>query len=271
MASSRTSPGATRTRCAISAWSTSRPSCWRKRWPPGAIPARFRRRRCSAIAATWCSCAAPARRNETPGGGMTAPHQFFAPSYRIAREKFLAAAAARGADCLSFEHPEPGLEGEMLATDVALIGDPAARRVLVMTSATHGAEGFCGSGVACGLMASGQLDPLPRDLRLVLIHAVNPYGFSWLQRETEDNVDLNRNFVDFAAALPANPGYARLHEVVAPRHWTPATVEARRAAFDRFAATAGRAALQEAITGGQYSHADGLFFGGKRATWSNAT
>ena len=202
---------------------------------------------------------------------MTAPHQFFAPSYRIAREKFLAAAAARGADCLSFEHPEPGLEGETLATDVALIGDPAARRVLVLTSATHGAEGFCGSGVACGLLASGQLDLLPRDLRLVLVHAVNPYGFSWLQRETEDNVDLNRNFMDFAAALPANPGYDRLHEVVAPRHWTQATVAARRAAFDRFAATEGRAALQQAITGGQYSHADGLFFGGKRPTWSNAT
>src|SRR5690348_3760710 len=140
MASSRTLPGATRTRCAISAWSTSPPSCWWKRWPAGAIPARFPRRRCSAIAATWCSCAAPARRDETPRGHMTAPHQFFASSYRIAREKFLAAAAARGADCLTFEHPEPGLEGETLATDVALVGDAAAPRVLVMTSATHGVE-----------------------------------------------------------------------------------------------------------------------------------
>src|SRR5438477_4975288 len=148
MASSRTSPGATRTRCAISAWSMSPPLCWRRRWPVGAIPARFRRRPCSAIAATWCSCAAPGRRDEPPGGEMTAPHQFFAPSYRIAREKFLAAAAARGAQCLTFEHPERGLEGETLASDVALVGDAAATRVLVMTSATHGAEGFSGPGLA---------------------------------------------------------------------------------------------------------------------------
>jgi len=27
--------------------------------------------------------------------------------------------------------------------------------------------------------------------------AVNPHGFAWLRRVNEDNVDLNRNFIDF--------------------------------------------------------------------------
>ena len=198
-------------------------------------------------------------------------HQYFAPSYRLAREKFLAAAAARGAQCLSFPHPRPGLEGEALATDVAILGDPAATRMLLMTSATHGAEGFCGSGAQCGFLMSADFAAVPAGLKVVLVHAINPYGFSWLQRETDENVDLNRNFVDFAGPLPANAGYDRLHEQILPRHWTDATIAARRAAFAAFRAAEGAPAWQRAVTGGQYGHPDGLFFGGHGPTWSNAT
>ena len=41
---------------------------------------------------------------------------------------------------------------EALSTDVALIGDAKAERLLIMTSATHGAEGFCGSGCQLALL-----------------------------------------------------------------------------------------------------------------------
>ncbi len=36
----------------------------------------------------------------------------------------------------------------------------------------------------------------------LLIHALNPYGFAWTRRVTEDNVDLNRNFVDHDKGYP---------------------------------------------------------------------
>ena len=45
---------------------------------------------------------------------------------------------------------------------------------------------------------------LAAGLRVVLLHAINPWGFSWARRVTEDNVDLNRNFRDFSR--PAPPG-----------------------------------------------------------------
>ena len=38
-----------------------------------------------------------------------------------------------------------------------------------------------------------------------------------------------------------------------------------------YAERQGRTALQSAISGGQYAHPDGLFYGGKAATWSNRT
>ncbi len=42
-----------------------------------------------------------------------------------------------------------------------------------------------------------------------MLHALNPYGFSHLRRANEDNADLNRNFVDFAAPLPVNDRLCR--------------------------------------------------------------
>jgi hypothetical protein len=83
----------------------------------------------------------------------------------------------------------------------------------------------------------------------------------------EDNVDLNRNFLDFGKAIPVNAAYAEIHPLLLPNRWPPPVVnEARIAAY---VAAHGRSALQAAITGGQYAFADGMFFGGARPTWSN--
>jgi hypothetical protein len=43
--------------------------------------------------------------------------------------------------------PAAGREGEALAMDVARDGPPDADKLLIVSSACHGVEGFCGSGV----------------------------------------------------------------------------------------------------------------------------
>ncbi len=105
-------------------------------------------------------------------------------------------------------HENPAVpDGEGLFTDVALLGRSDGRAMLALCSATHGVEGFAGSALQTGLLADGigaRLDP---DTGLVLIHAINPYGFAHLRHANEDNVDLNRNFIDHSKALPANPHY----------------------------------------------------------------
>ena len=40
---------------------------------------------------------------------------------------------------------------------------------------------------------------------------------------TEDNVDLNRNFVDHDKAYPKNEGYLALADAVLPRDWNDAS------------------------------------------------
>lgn len=196
----------------------------------------------------------------------------FARDYDEARDKFRAGAAEKGTAVETRVNPNAeGPGGEELTTDVARFGDREAKRVLFITSATHGVEGFCGSGSQVALMRSGLLDALPKGIAVVLIHAMNPYGFAHWSRTTEENVDINRNFVDFSKPLPENQGYEEVHHFLLPMDWDgPARWDSEEA-MARYIAEKGLWAFQCAVSGGQYSHADGLFYGGAEPSWSHRT
>jgi hypothetical protein len=198
------------------------------------------------------------------------PH--FAQTYAEARDKFLAAAEARGARMFRHVHPsERGAQGEELSIDVAQLGDDGAPAMLLVSSGTHGVEGFCGSGCQVALLHDAAfLSSVERTgVSVLMLHALNPYGFSHLRRTNEDNADLNRNFVDFSSPLPANSAYAEIHALLLPVAWPPPQEgEARLRAR---IAQDGQKAFQAAVTGGQYVFADGMFYGGNRPSWSNAS
>lgn len=202
---------------------------------------------------------------------MTNSAHSFSEDYRAARAAFLEAARAAGAEADSVSHPERGPDGDVLATDIAWIGPPDAECVLVMLSATHGVEGFCGSGAQVDWLRRGEAGRLKPNMAALLVHAINPYGFAWLRRVTHENVDLNRNWVDFDAPLPANRRYEELQAAILPDEWTEASRADSKAIFDAFAAEHGFPALQQALTGGQYSHAAGILYGGHAPSWSRRT
>jgi hypothetical protein len=142
--------------------------------------------------------------------------------------------------------------------------------VLVVLSGMHGIEGFCGSGIQLGLLQSGLGADRPDGTAVMLVHGVNPYGFAWQRRVTEENVDLNRNWIDHAGPHPANPGYDELHPLLCPPTWDDATVAETNAALDAWRDEHGQAALRTAVSGGQFAHADGIFYGGRADTWAKA-
>ncbi|MGE5118125.1 MAG: M14 family metallopeptidase [Betaproteobacteria bacterium] len=195
----------------------------------------------------------------------------FSQSYAEARAKFLAAADAADLDATPHVHPLRGRDGEELALDVVLDGARDAEALLIVSSACHGVEGYCGSGIQIAMLQDDALRRSARDADVAILHlhALNPYGFSWWRRTTQENVDLNRNFQDFTRPLPANPGYDTIAHWLVPETWpAPPEVEARLAGFAR---EHGPAALHEAISGGQYAHPEGLFYGGVNPTWSHVT
>jgi hypothetical protein len=200
---------------------------------------------------------------------MSQDQEAFSTSYAQARRKFLEAAAAAGLAVESKLHPLPGRDGEPVAMDVAREGPPDAGRLLVLSSACHGVEGFCGSGVQVAALrdTAWRRRAAEQGVAVLYIHALNPHGFSHWRRTTHENVDLNRNFHDFTAPLPQNKAYRELHPLLIPREWPP--TEANMAAIERYIGLHGEKAYQSAITGGQHEFPDGLFFGGTAPSWSN--
>lgn len=182
----------------------------------------------------------------------------FAASYFEARERFLALAG----ETSRYPCEARGPGGEPLSTDVAWFGDPDAPRVCVAISAVHGAEGYCGSGVQVDWQAHAGLDRLPDGTAVMLIHALNPYGFAWDRRVTEEGCDLNRNFVDFSLGTPSNPHYAELADVLVPPDLSEPSIQAAERTIADFRLKHGEFVFQRARKGGQYTHPKGMFFGG---------
>lgn len=192
-----------------------------------------------------------------------------APDYPEARRRFLEAAAAAGAEVAHHPHPEvTGPDGGELAIDVARLGPSDAPSALVVVSGTHGAEGYAGSALQTRWLTEPARELRP-GLALVVIHGLNPYGFAWTRRTNEDNVDLNRNFVDWDQPPPENPEYGELAQLLVPERWDAETRQATTEALLVEAGSRGLEAMQRIISGGQYRHPRGVFYGGTGPTWSH--
>ncbi len=195
--------------------------------------------------------------------------EYFSADYASARERFRSAAKRAAAAATSYLLPgHKGPDGEDLTLDVARLGDDRALSALLVIAGTHGVEGLAGSGCLVGLLEDRLHEALPKAGCLLLLHAINPYGFAWLRRVTEEGVDLNRNFVDFSKPLPSSEAYERLHDWLVPKGWEGDIRRAADAALAVHAQRHGMAALQAAVSGGQYTRPGGLFYGGVRETWS---
>ncbi|MDE1184821.1 DUF2817 domain-containing protein [Paraburkholderia sp.] len=193
------------------------------------------------------------------------------PNFADQRERFLAAAARANATHIAYPHPMRGPRGEALSTDVAIVGRADAHKRLVMMSGTHGVEGYYGSDSQIALLDTLQDRALPDDTCVVLMHLVNPWGTAWLRRVNEDNVDVNRNYIDFSRPPPTNTAYEALHEIYLCRDLDGPE---RRRADEQFAMhirDLGETCVSNIVEAGQYLHPDGIFFGGKQQTWTNRT
>ena len=202
---------------------------------------------------------------------MNSVQTSFSSSYAQARQKFLLAADAAGLSVESHIHPLKGKDGEELAMDVVREGPADAKQLLVLSSACHGVEGYCGSGVQIHALhdTAWRQEAREKGVAVLYVHALNPYGFSHLRRVTQENVDLNRNFHDFSKPLPVNAAYQEVQPLLLPEIWPPDAANAQ--ATGQFIAQRGMTAFQAAVTQGQHEFPAGLFFGGTAPTWSNQT
>jgi len=163
----------------------------------------------------------------------------------------------------------PGPDGLALTIDVAHLGSADAARMVVVSSGVHGVEGVFGSTVQRAVLAEGLAQrAADAGVALLMLHALNPFGFAWGRRVNEDNVDLNRNFLTAGQSFAGSPdGYAALDAFLNPP--TAPSATDGLTFFPRAAlriARHGMPALKNAVAGGQYDFPRGLFYGGSGPT-----
>jgi len=126
-------------------------------------------------------------------------------------------------------------------------------------------EGFAGSAIQLQFLSS-PLPELPDDTAIVFIHAVNPYGMSWMRRFNENNVDLNRNFLSDEQwnthAKKIDPCYHSMESFVLPpsEPWSWSANFYFKSLY--LIGYYGYNNVKQAVAGGQYHHPNGLFYGG---------
>jgi hypothetical protein len=192
------------------------------------------------------------------------PQDFFSETYLVARDRFCESAERLGARL----HRYAVGDGDDLTIDVAIMPDSGGDGRVVVSSGVHGVEGPFGSAVQLAWLDGVRDNGIAEGVGVVLIHAVNPYGFAHDRRWNEDGVDLNRNFLDEDKEFSGAPaGYVKLDPLLnpqsAPSRWEPFRLKAAWSIL-RF----GLPAIKEAVASGQYDYPQGLFFGGKELSVS---
>jgi predicted deacylase len=167
-----------------------------------------------------------------------------------------------------------GPHGQELTIDVTTIGTQRPGRALLVLGGVHGDEGFSSSTLICDAIdrwVTGGVDPaLADDAAIVFVHGVNPWGMAFWRRQNESNVDLNRNWGrDERVDPPRNRGYEELHPHLVPGGDQPPTPASLLDVTRGLIADHGYAWVKSAVTEGQYTHPDGLYFGGDRTEESN--
>lgn len=195
---------------------------------------------------------------------------YYSDDYFSARERFLAAGIRLGLEHHALPIHAPSPNSESLTIDISVAGDTKPRSALVLSSGMHGVEGLFGSAVQSAFLeklAAGWKPPV--GTAVVMIHAVNPFGFAWRRRFNEDNVDLNRNFLlaeeKFAGSPPLSSAFRSAMKPSRPRtrfgFWTARIV--------MLALRHGLQSFWETLPVGQYDYPDWLYYGGRGPTQSS--
>ena len=191
------------------------------------------------------------------------------PTYGDGRDTFLRAAEKRKARITSYPHGLRGRHGEELATDVCYFGPDEPTKLVIVSTAVHGIEGYAGCAILTQLFGE-QLDGLdaPKDIGFLAINFVSPHGASFATRADIGNINLNRNFLNHPDDHIENPEYEEISWIINPVRLDHSWSDGFRF-FTKYKKKWGARKIQEVLTRGQYFNEKGVEFGGFEVSPTN--
>ena len=163
---------------------------------------------------------------------------------------------------LNLDHCGPF--SEELIIDIAIVGSIQSEKMFLYTSGIHGVEGFAGSAIQLSVLDLIS-NEAPFDTHcIIFIHIINPYGMAWLRRVNENNVDLNRNFLNEKSEFHGEPdGYERINNFLNPSKIPNKYDFSFYLKGVLYLVKYGFRNLKQWIAQGQYQRSDSIQFGGK--------
>ncbi|MDP6604096.1 MAG: DUF2817 domain-containing protein [Rhodospirillales bacterium] len=196
---------------------------------------------------------------------MAAEH--FTSDIHNARTRFLSNCEAAGLAVASFRPPLVE-DNEAKFADIVRIGSPNADRLLIIAPGMRLADALCASGIEIGLLRESLREELPREVAIVMVHAIEPAVFT--VHSTAHDLPKNRDWDDSVLAAAENrfAEYARKEGLEldlaeageeipnVPPGWP---LETAAAIAERFLAGARRAIMIDVHTGsGAYGEGEAI-------------
>jgi hypothetical protein len=139
--------------------------------------------------------------------------------------------------------------------------------LLILSSGLHGVEGYTGSAIQLMTIREILAPEKLANTGLIFIHGINPYGFKYIRKVSENNVDLNRNCaIDRSLFSQVNEGYRELENMLGPKkeadHANSRNRNFHLIAVQKIIAES-MGALRQAALQGQYEYPKGIYYGGQ--------
>lgn len=203
---------------------------------------------------------------------MQQPRIDFSHTYREAREKFIAASAAAGFTGTAHDCGETGPNGKPLYLDAVYAGAKDAPHLLILACGSNGIDGFAGSALMTAWLQTNPGNFLDTHRTAVLLlHAVNPYGFAWLRRSDRQNIVVSRNFLPFDSQIGDAELWAALEPAFTSVQWDDTAYRLMQIMLREAMASFGEDVVVEALTAGQSQRPSGFNYTGDSPTWSHRT
>lgn len=195
--------------------------------------------------------------------------EVFFDEYEDVRSHLTETVAALKAEGFAVEfYSEPvGVEDDLYIDNIYIPSKEKQTNLIVLTTGVHGIEGYIGS-VMLDVFWNEIYPDVNKDNTGVLVVAnVNPYGMKYHRRYNENNVDLNRNFIlDWNSFdMTVNKDYPKVDTFLGPENAMGNILwhEARfYGSLVKEVLEDGADVISNALLGGQYEAAEGVYYGG---------
>ncbi|PKL16002.1 MAG: hypothetical protein CVV49_18465 [Spirochaetae bacterium HGW-Spirochaetae-5] len=163
--------------------------------------------------------------------------------------------------------PVPSKSDNDLTVDILYLpSQKKPEKLIIISSGVHGVEGYTGSAVQRMIMEEFITAETLASTGFLFIHSMNPYGFRYNRRVTENNIDMNRNSsADSGLYKTVNEGYPAVSDLINPEG--PVNTGSAGNIFFEIRSVlkiirASMPVLRQAILQGQYQFPKGVYYGG---------